>query len=97
MSAQELTLKIDTTELTPSQVRLVRSLNLMIQHILTTDEESEFFESSAQVMKLCASLIKQSNFSKDKKLIPYAEQALEFSMDILQDHISNSTVISYDN
>ena len=50
-------------------------------------------------MRLCASLIKHANFIDDmsESNIPYAQQALEFSIDILQDQVSTSKVINYDN
>jgi hypothetical protein len=93
-------IEIDAAELTDSQVRLIKSINMMLQHVLVTDDEEEFFDGSADFMRMCASIIKKSHFAEDLKGIndiPYAEQALEYSMDILQEHISNSNVVSYDN
>lgn len=95
-----LTLTFDTTELSPAQVRLVRRMHAMLADLLTTDEEGEYFEGSAELMRLCAAMIKQSHFS-DSKLrtasIPYGEQALEYSMDALQEQMSQSRVLTYDN
>ena len=93
-------IEIDTTSLNTAQVRLVKSLNSMLLHVVTTDEEDEFFDGSAEFMRLCASLIKQARFAeflKDVDDIPYAEQALEYSMDVLQEQILKSKVMSYDN
>lgn len=99
-TADKLHIEIDTTELTPSQIRLVRSINVMLKNVLVSDHEDEFFEGSAELMRLCAALIKQSRFSDDimrSSPIPYAEQALEYSVDALQDVISNARVVHYDN
>lgn len=93
-------IKIDTDELTQAQIRSIRSMNAMLTHILTTDDESEFFDGSAEFMRICASLIKQSHFNeviKEADGIPYAEQALEYSIDVLQEHINSSNVVTYDN
>ncbi|WP_127717910.1 hypothetical protein [Halobacteriovorax sp. HLS] len=97
---QRVFIEVDTSELTDAQVRLIKSLNTMLQHVLVTDSEDEFFDGSANFMRMCASIIKKAHFAQDLKgvdNIPYAEQALEYSMDILQEHITNSNVVSYDN
>lgn len=95
-----LILKIDTDMLTQEQIRMIKTLHGQILNVVTTDDESEYFNGSSEVMRLCASLIKKSFFGdnlKKESSIPYAEQALEFSVDSLQDQISNSKVIIYDN
>ncbi len=97
---KKINIQLDTTELTPAQVRLIKSLNSMLAHVITTEDESEFFEGSAECMRICASLIKQSYFAtdlKDADNIPYADQAIEYSMDVLQEHITDSKVVTYDN
>lgn len=97
---EKIFIEIETAELTDSQVRLIKSINMMLQHVLVTDDEEEFFDGSAEFMRMCASLIKKAHFAEDLKdvnNIPYAQQALEYSMDILQEHITNSNVVSYDN
>ncbi len=106
MSAQtsvkesKIRIEIDASELSANQVRLIRSLNTMIAHVLLTESEEEYFEGSAEFMRMCASLIKQAHFSsslKDAQNIPYAQQALEYSMDVLQEYVTASKVVSYDN
>src|SRR5690606_33874593 len=95
-----LQLKVDLEGLGPEHVRALRSLVVHLQQILTTSDEAEFFDGSAECMRLCASLIKRSRFSEGlvgQAGILYAEQALEFSMDTLQDQITLSKVINYDN
>lgn len=90
---------VDATDLSVTQIRLLKSLNAMIKHVVTTNSESEFFDGSAECMRICASLIKQAKFIEAFKAdeIPYAEQALEYSIDILQEQMSAHKVVSYDN
>lgn len=93
-------IEIDGSELTPNQIRLIRSLNTMLAHVMLTENEEEYFEGSAEFMRMCAALIKQAHFTenlKDASNIPYAQQALEYSMDILQEYVTASKVITYDN
>ncbi len=96
--SKKVFLELDTTGLKPAHIRLVKTLYNMIAHALTTEDEGEYFNSSAETIRLCASLIKQARFieTMEKEKIPYAEQALEFSVDILQEHIANSKVVTYD-
>ncbi|MFW5887363.1 MAG: hypothetical protein ACOCUH_01055 [Bacteriovoracia bacterium] len=96
---EKLTIDIDLDQLSPAQIRLIKSLNTMLAHILTTDQEGEFFEGSAEFMRMCASIIKQANFADNLKMngIPYAEQALEYSMDSVNEYISKRNVVTYDN
>lgn len=92
-------ISVDASELSATQIRLLKSLNAMITHVMTTGSESEFFDGSAECMRICASLIKQARFIEAFKAedIPYADQALEYSIDILQEQMSAHKVISYDN
>jgi len=96
---EKLFIEIDATELSAAQLRALKTLNMLLNHTLTTDTEGEFFDASAEAMRLCASLIKQSNFVNELENcnIPYAQQALEFSLDILQDQMSSAKIINYDN
>lgn len=93
-------IEIDGSELTAQQVRLIRSLNTMLAHVMLTENEEEYFEGSAEFMRMCAALIKQARFTehlKDASNIPYAQQALEYSVDVLQEYVTASKVVTYDN
>ncbi len=90
----------DEEELTQSQLRLVRSLNIMIHNVLTTSDESELFNGSAEMMRICAALIKQAKFiegAKKSSKIQYSEQAIEYALELLNEHLEGSKVIKYDN
>lgn len=93
-------IEVDASELSPQQVRLVKTLNTMLAAIMVTESEEEYFEGSAELLRMCASIIKQAKFnefSKGTNTIPYAQQALEYAVDILQEHMTASKVVSYDN
>ncbi len=93
------TITINTEELSPHQVRLIKVVNSLMQHVLSTEEEEEYFNGSSELLRTCASLIKQANFvdQSTKGYIPYAEQALEYGIEILSEHIDDSKVILFDN
>ena len=95
----KVTVEVNTERLSPNQVRLIKSINAMLAQVVTTEDEGVFFESSAELMRMCASIIQQSRFAETlihMDNVPYAEQALEYSLEVLQDYMSASNVISYD-
>ena len=94
---QVISIDIDTTGMEPAQIRLLRSLNSMISFLLKADNESDYFDASAEAITLCASIIKQAHLPNENNQIEYANQALEYSIDILGDRIHNSKIIQYDN
>ena len=100
LKQKKLTIDFDTTELNPQQIRLIQSICSMLNHVFTTDDECDYFDGSADLMKLVAGVIKQSNFStefnKDTD-IAYADQALEFCMDMVSDHLQGSAFLRHDN
>lgn len=57
-------------------------------HIMTTEDEGDFFETSKEVMERVVALVKNANFASELKAehdIPYAEQAIEYSLDAVND------------
>ncbi|MEI8346013.1 MAG: hypothetical protein WCG27_00995 [Pseudomonadota bacterium] len=100
LKKNKLAIEIPAEGLTTAQVRLLKTFQSTLIDALTTDDEGAFFEGSAQLMRLCASLIQQAHFTeKTKKLssIPYADQALEYSLDLLQEQMISKKVVNYDN
>jgi hypothetical protein len=98
-SKNKESIEIDATDLTTAQLRQLKSLTTLLAHVLSTDTESEYFDGAAESIRVCASLIKQANFVEAVKesKIPYGEQVLEYSLDVLQEHIEGSRVVNYDN
>ena len=95
----KINFEIETKDLCPAQVRLYRRLVSNVVQVMTTKDENNYFAGSADLMRLAAAIIKQSNFSAEVSTenIPYGEQALEYSVEVLQDQISASKVVTYDN
>lgn len=96
---EKVFIEIDTTELSSAQIRAIKTLNHMLTHVLTTVEEGEYFDGSAETMRICASLIKQAKFIQafQGDDIPYSQQALEYSIDVLQEHMTKARIVTYDN
>lgn len=92
---KEQTMKLDTEGLSTAQVKILKQLHSLIANVLTTDDESEYFEMSAELLKKTSELIKQSNFAVENKNISYGEQAVEFAVDSLHEEIQDKT--NFDN
>jgi hypothetical protein len=87
---KDLLIKIDTQELSPTQVRLLKSINSLMTHVLSAEDESEYFETSAELFRKTAELIKQAEFAQKNKEISYGEQAVEFAVDFLSETIRSN-------
>ena len=93
-------LEIKTTDLSLPQIRLLKSLFCTLRHAMTTFDESQFFNGSAESLKICAALIQHAEFIqrlRELNDIAYAEQVLEYSIDMLQESIEPSKIVRYDN
>jgi len=89
-------IELDTQNLTPQQIRLIKHLNYALKATLTTEYEDEYFELSAEFMKTCAALIKSAHFAAEYEEY-YSDQALEYAADIMEENISKKRSIPYDN
>jgi hypothetical protein len=96
-SDKDLLIKIATEELTPTQVRLIKSVHSLMAHVLAAEDESEYFEASAELLKKAAEIIKQAQFAQKNKDISYGEQAVEFAVDFLSEALRNNGIHSIDN
>lgn len=97
---QELHIALDAQELNSQQKRLIKSVTTLLAHVMTTDDEGDYFDSSSELMKLIAGAIKQANFTsiwRENTEIPYATQALEFCLDNLTEEMQSEDLIRYDN
>ena len=93
---QTLSLDVDPSLLSPDQIRLLNALYHSIYQSVIADNEREFFNGSAESMKMCASLIKQANYGKKGDTIPHSQQALEYSLEILREYLDASKLVTYD-
>jgi len=88
-------MKLDTEGLSTAQVKILKNLHSLIANVLTTDDEGEYFEMSAELLKKTSELIKHSNFAVENKNISYGEQAVEFAVDSLNEEIQDK--VNFDN
>lgn len=93
----EIILKLNVEELTPVQVRLLKSMHALLANVLIADEEAEFFECSAELMKKTAEIIKHSGFADQNKAMDYGTQAVEFAVDFLNETLDENKVHNIDN
>lgn len=93
----ELTLKLNTEGMTPSQVRLIKTVHALLCNVLTTEEESEYFECSAELFQKAAEIVKHAQFAESKKDMNYGEQAVEYSLDNLSETIEGNGIQNRDN
>ena len=93
----EVTMKMNTEELTPVQVRLIKSIHALMANVLAADEEGEYFDASAELLKKTAELIKHANFAVENNTISYGDQAVEFSVDTLNEAMDEMSMNNIDN
>ena len=97
---QYLNLKLETHDLPAQVVRLIKSVHSMMLHVAKVEDESEYFESSAELLRMCASLIKQSRFPENhpnNTEIPYGDQAIEYGIDAICEGLEKSKLVIFDN
>lgn len=93
-----MNIEVQTDDLKQHQIRLIKTINTLLGHVLTTDQEDEYFESSSELLRIVATAIKKSNFSEaNEHPIEYGQQALEYCVDILNDQVYEGDLIKYDN
>ena len=93
----ELLIKLNVEEMTPRQVRLVKNITSLLTSVVSADEESEFFDSSSELFKKVAELVKHSQFAESNRKINYGEQAVEFSIENLNETLAASNLHNIDN
>lgn len=96
-NSNELNIKFNVEELTPTQVRLLKSVTNLLTHVMTADEESEYFEMSAELMRKVAETIKHADFANKNKDMSYGTQAVEFAVDFLNESLDQNKIHNIDN
>jgi hypothetical protein len=94
---QELLIKLNVEEMTPTQVRLLKNITSLLTNVVSADEEAEFFDSSSELFKKVAELVKHSHFAETNRKINYGEQAVEYSIDNLNETLETSNLHNIDN
>ncbi len=92
---------VNNNKLSAQQERNLKTMTGLILSLSTTKQEKEFFEQTQEILKMLASVLKQSQFVKEQEKggseIPYAEQALELATDWLHDHLYSKNLVNFDN
>ncbi len=94
---KELTIKINVDEMTPTQIRLIKTISSLMTSVLSADEEAEYFDLSSDLLRKTAELIKHSDFANMNKEMSYGEQAVEFAVDFLNESLDQNKVQNFDN
>lgn len=94
---QELHIKLNVEEMTPTQVRLIKNITSLLTNVVSADEESEFFDASSELFKKVAELVKHSQFAETNRKINYGEQAVEYSIDNLNESLDGQSLHNIDN
>ncbi len=94
---QELLIKLNVEDLSPTQIRLLKSITSLLTNVVCADEESEFFDTSSELFKKVAELVKHAQFAEKNRKINYGEQAVEYSIENLNEAINGSGLRNIDN
>ncbi len=94
---KDLLIKLNVEELSPLQVRLVKSITSLMAHVLSAEDEAEYFEASSNLLKKTADVIKESNFAHQNKQMNYGDQAVEFAVDFLNEELNGNKIGNVDN
>lgn len=94
---KELTIKINVDEMTPTQVRLIKTISSLMTSVLSADDESEYFDLSSDLLRKAAELIKHSDFANMNKDMSYGDQAVEFAVDFLNESLDQNKMHNIDN
>jgi hypothetical protein len=96
-SNKEIVIKINTEDLNATQIRLLKTINALLAHAITAEEEAEYFETSAELLKKCAEVIKHSNFADKNPSMAYGDQAVEFALDFINEFMDANKIHNIDN
>lgn len=96
-SEQELLIKLNIEDMSPTQVRLLKSITALLSSVVSADEEGEYFDTSSELFKKVAELVKHAQFADKNRNINYGEQAVEYSIDNLNETLSGNGVHNMDN
>lgn len=94
---QELLIKLNIEDMSPTQVRLLKSITTLLSTVVSADEEGEYFDTSSELFKKVAELVKHAQFADKNRNINYGEQAVEYSIDNLNETLASNGVHNMDN
>ena len=100
MDQAENKVTLNTRNLTEKQLRILKQIHFLTIEAMKTDCEVEFFEKSSMLMNQMAKALMHSNFGGADEFnfdkIPYAKQALEYSIENLEDLLEGKVSEDFD-
>ncbi len=97
LNKNELLLKLNVEEMNPTQIRLLKNITSLLTNVVSSDEEAEFFDTSSELFKKVAELVKHSQFAESNRKINYGEQAIEYSIENLNETLVTRNLHNIDN
>lgn len=94
---QEILIKLNVEEMSPTQVRLIKNITSLLTSVVTAEDESEYFDTSSELFKKLAELVKHSQFAESHRNMNYGDQAVEYSLNNLSDAIETKNLQNIDN
>ncbi len=82
-------------ELNEKQKKLVKSVQALLIHAITAEDEAEYFEAANTLIKKTIETIQAANYPKTSNQPHLAVQAVEYAIDFAQAIDGNDT--EYDN
>jgi len=86
---KEVTIKLNTEDLSPAQVRLVKTMHALMAHLLTAEDESEYFNASSEFLRKATEVIQGAQFATQNTDMSYGQQAVEFAVDFLNETLND--------
>ncbi len=94
---QELIIKLSVEAMSANQISLIKKISSLLTAVVSADEEADFFDTSSELFKKVSELVKHSQFPEANRKINYGEQAVEYSIDNLNDTLSGQSLNTIDN
>lgn len=88
--------ELKTEKMTAVQLKKFKAVQLLLCHLLVTNDEAEYFEFSAELLKQATDLIRSSQFATKNPEMSYGEQAVEFSVDSLNESVEEMRIRNTD-
>ncbi|MES2528914.1 MAG: hypothetical protein V4598_17640 [Bdellovibrionota bacterium] len=94
---QEIVIKLNVEDMSPTQVRLLKNITSLLANVVCADEESEYFDTSSELFKKVAELVKHSQFAESNRKMNYGDQAVEYSVENLNETLDSRNLHNIDN
>jgi hypothetical protein len=97
LNKNEILIKLNVEAMSSTQIRLLKNITSLLTNVVSADEEAEFFEMSSELFKKVAELVKHSQFAETNRQMNYGMQAVEFSVENLNETLESRNLNNIDN